>query len=335
MEPTAAPDNLTPRLASHRRMAPLIATLLGGVAVLLVFSCARAETSTLVGSWWDAKGQSVTENRALDRLRDAPVILLGEVHDSQPIHRRQVELLDAFEGPVLLALEQLDLGGNGRMIEQLNAESYANGRARAEAGGFDFNGWGWDHYGPLFDWATNYQVPLWPLNLSREKAMAVAMADGNGWRGEFDEDARAWIDEIAPDLSLPTEQQRRLVDVLEQSHCHEIPSAMSSLMVRAQVARDVLMAKAIMRARESYPKHKTVAVMGNQHARQDRGVKYWLGQVAEKRRPDVLSVAMVPINHLRDSNTPDPDDAFDLRLIMPAVDRPDPCAPKHGSGSDE
>lgn len=324
MDPMASPGKLTPVVVRFRRMVSRIVPLLCGLAVLLAFSCARAEASTLVGSWWDLQGQSVTDDQALDRLRDAPVILLGEVHDSQPIHRRQIELLNALNAPLVLALEQLDLGGDGE-IDRLNAESFENGRARAQAGGFDFDGWGWEHYGPLFDWATERRVPLWPLNLSREKAMAVAMADGAGWRAELDADALAWVDEIAPELSLPTEQQRGLVEVLEQSHCQEIPADMSSRMVRAQVARDVLMAKAIMAAREAYPDRQIIAVMGNQHARLDRGVGYWLAQVAGKTRLDVMSVGMVPINHL--SDTPGPDDAFDLRLIMPEVSREDPCAP--------
>lgn len=155
--------------------------------------------------------------------------------------------------------------------------------------------------------------------------MAVAMADDTGWRDELDASARAWIDEIAPKLSLPDAQQRGLVEVLEQSHCQEIPSDMSSRMVRAQVARDVLMAKAIMAAREAHPERRIIAVMGNQHARLDRGVGYWLAQVAGKTPLDVMSVGMVPINHL--SDTPGPDDAFDLRLIMPEASREDPCAP--------
>lgn len=324
MDPMASPNKMTPLVVRHGRTLPGIGGLLGGLAVLLVISTARAETAPLVGSWWDARGHAVTNDQALDRLRDAPVILLGEVHDSEAIHRRQVELFDAFDGPLVLALEQLDRGGGGR-IDRLNAGRFENGRARAHAGGFDFEGWGWQHYGPLFDWATEHGVPLWPLNLSREKAMAVAIADDAGWRDELDADARAWIDSIAPTLSLPDAQQRGLVEVLEQSHCQAIPPAMSSRMVRAQVARDVLMAEAIMAARESFPAHQIVAVMGNQHARLDRGVGYWLARVAEKRRPEVLSVGMVPLNHL--SDPPGADDAFDLRLIMPAVSRPDPCAP--------
>lgn len=325
MNPIVSPDKLIPLVVGYRRAIPLIWAFLGGLAFLLAFSCVGAETSPPVGSWWDAQGKSVTDDKALDRFRNANVILLGEVHDSEPIHRRQVELIDELEGPIVLALEQLDLGGEGK-IGRLNSENFENARARARAGGFDFDGWGWEHYGPLFDWATESQVPLWPLNLSREKAMAVAMANDTGWRDQLGDDALAWIDQIAPNLSLPDAQQRGLVEILEQSHCQEIPSDMSSRMVRAQVARDVLMANAIVGAREAYPKHQIVAVMGNQHARLDRGVGYWLGLVAEKSRPEVLSVAMVPLNHLSASEAPDSDDAFDLRLVMPKVDRPNPCA---------
>lgn len=324
MDLMAPPDKWTPLVVRYPRSIRRIGMLLTGLALLLAITGTRAaDTSMLVGSWWDAQGQRVADDQALERLRDAPVILLGEVHDSQVIHRRQIELIEALNGPFVLALEQLDRGDDGQ-IAHLNEGEFQNGRARAQAGGFDFDGWGWGHYGPLFDWATERRVPLWPLNLSREKAMAVAKADGTGWRDVMDSDALAWIDAMAPKLSLPDEHQRALVDVLEQSHCQEIPPAMSSRMVRAQVARDVLMAEAIMAARDAYPSHRIVAVMGNQHVRLDRGVGYWLARAAEKERPEVTSIAMVPINHL--SGSPDPDGAYDLRLIMPEVTRDNPCA---------
>lgn len=306
------------------------------LTLLAAFSGARAETPLVeVGGWWDAQGERVVEDQVMDQLDRADVILLGEVHDSDAIHRRQVELLSTLNSadrPVVLAMEQLDRRGEGE-IGRMNDDSLVEGRERAEAGGFDFDGWGWDQYGRLFEWAAQHQAPLWPLNLSRDKAMAVAMADGDGWRDQMDSGTLAWIDNLAPSLSLPDEQQNDLLDVLESSHCQEVSSSMSNRMLRAQVARDLVMAESIMAARDAHPDHRVVAVMGNQHARFDRGVGYWLSRLAEDERPVIMSVGMVPINHL-DAN-PGPDDAFDLMWIAPEVKRDDPCAAVGGNRDEE
>lgn len=229
-------------------------------------------------------------------------------------------------------MEQLDRRGEGE-IARMNDNALVDGRKRAEAGGFDFDGWGWDQYGRLFDWAAQDQAPLWPLNLSRDRAMAVAMADGDQWRDQMDSGTLAWIDNLSPSLSLPDDQQDELIDVLERSHCQEIPSSMSSRMLRAQVARDLVMAEAIMAARDAHPDHRVVAVMGNQHARLDRGVGHWLSRLGEDERPVIMSVGMVPINHL--GANPGPDDAFDLMWVAPEVVRDDPCAAMGGNGDDE
>lgn len=317
------------------RPAVALRLLLVGIATLVAVAGARAGETVETGSWWDAKGQRIADDEALSRLDQADVILLGEVHDSPETHERQLELLEALDGRVLLGLEQLDRGGEDR-LDRLNRTSHPDGRARAEAGGFDFEGWGWRRYGGLFDWATANGAPIWPLNLSREKAMAVAMADGEGWRDRMDAEALAWIDELAPDLSLPESEEDKLVDLLERSHCREIPASMSGRMVRAQVARDVVMAGSLMAARKAYPSHRIVAVMGNQHARIDRGVGHWLLKAPQEDRSEIVSVGMIPVNHLDDDRPSDalgPDDAFELRLVMPEVTREDPCAaPEEGSG---
>ncbi|QGT78567.1 hypothetical protein GM160_06460 [Guyparkeria halophila] len=314
--------------------------LSGGVApvvtLLVALSGARAETPVIeVGGWWNGQGERVVDDQVMAGLERADVILLGEVHDSAAIHRRQVELLDTLRSagrPVVLAMEQLDRRDDDD-VDRMNVDSLAGGRERAEAGGFDFDGWGWDQYGRLFDWAAQHRAPLWPLNLSREKAMAVAMADGDEWRDQMDGGTLAWIDDLAPSLSLPDEQQDELIDVLERSHCQEIPSSMSSRMLRAQVARDLVMAEAIMAARDAHPDHRVVAVMGNQHARLDRGVGYWLSRLAEDERPSIMSVGMVPINHL--DGAPEAEDAFDLMWVAPEVMRDDPCAAVGEDGDEE
>lgn len=278
-----------------------------------------------VGDWLDPKGKTLTKQNAVSRIEQADVVLLGEVHDSADIHRRQVGLLEALsEQPMVLALEQLDLEHLGALVAAQAGNGEIEARALAKIGGFDEEGWGWDHYGPLFELAVKNGWPVRPLNLSRQKAMAIARAEKD-WLEPLSLTQQEVLSSRAPELALPEALQDDLLDTLIGAHCQEMERYLARRIARAQVARDVLMADAIVRMREAFPGRRIVAIMGNQHARLDRGVGYWLEQMDASPDGAILSVAMVPVNSTPSANEVE---AYHLRQLVKPIHRASPCVEK-------
>ena len=270
--------------------------LFGLALTMMLTGCAsNAPGAVEPGYWFDGNGNRVDESAVVARFHDADIVLFGEVHDSEPVHRKQLELLGELAGPVVLALEQLDLGGqDAYAINSKVAELGA--RERAKRGGFDFDGWGWSNYRGLFEMATSRQWPLWPLNLPRDKAIAVAMARDDGWAEHLQNAEIEAIERFGSIPALPESAQARLVRDLQQAHCGRIDAAAARGMSRAQIARDMLMADALARAASRYPAHLVVGVMGNQHARRDRGVGYWLDRPEMHSTADVVAIGMLPVD---------------------------------------
>ena len=290
------------------------------IALANLTGCA---STTEVGQWVASNGDPIDEAIVLERMRESDVVLLGEVHDSTQAHDKQVEMLRALDDPLVLALEQLDFGTEKR-VPSNEGEKSLDARERATRLGFDFDGWGWRHYRGLFEVATARHWPLLPLNLSRQRAFAVAMADEDGWREPLEADQIEAVERLGGRLALPDAQQAELVADLEQAHCGRFDQAMATRVARAQVARDMLMADALLRARADYPSQRVVGVMGNQHARRDRGVGYWLDRAASESVRKVLSIGMLPSDSIETLSTSAA--AFDVVWIIEPVDRDVDCA---------
>ena len=308
-----------------------------GIAAVLAGCVTGGPRAVEPGQWFDANGVPVSESEVLSRAAEADILLLGEVHDSASVHRKQVAILRELDGPVVLGLEQLDLGeADGSVINAV--PSSLSPRERAERGGFDFDGWGWANYAGLFELATSRDWPLWPLNLSRQKAIAVAMAGDEGWREHLTPGEIAAIEQIGPTLTLPNPAQASLVRDLEQTHGGQMGADAARAMSRAQIARDILMADALVRAMSRYPAHRVVGVMGNQHARRDRGVAYWLDRPELKTTNTVMAVGMLPVDTFEKPSaaaavydfiwTTEPVERDDIRCDS----RPDPSTKRDDQG---
>lgn len=286
-------------------------------------SAFRGGPSTIApGQWVSEQGKPVEEAVVLSRLREADVVLMGEVHDSTPVHRKQLEILRDLDGPLVLGLEQLDLDKESETGS--NGEAMAlDARERAERLGFDFDGWGWQHYRALFELATSRRWPVWPLNLSRRNAFAVAMTDEGQWREELEREQVETIEAFGGQLRLPEGSHSELVTDLQQAHCGRVDVAMARRMARAQVARDMLMADAVVRARTTFPAHPVIAVMGNQHARRDRGVGYWLDRPAMTGTGKMLAIGMLPIDSIKTLSMSAA--AYDFVFITEPVERDVDC----------
>src|SRR5438105_8701759 len=224
------------------------------------------------------------------------VVLLGEVHDNAAQHTLRIA-----------ALRQLVVKGARPAIafEQFDRERQPDiDRARRERpGDADYliaqakgrNEWQWQFYRPFVALALEYDLPIVAVNLSRDKAMHVAI---DGWPAVFDARVR---DELKLD-SLPADFRRKHEDAIAAGHCNLLRAEDLSARARAQIARDIIMARAI----RPYVDRGVVLLAGNGHVRRDIGVPFWLSPDAMR---DAVSIGVLERN---DDSVPEDVAEFDV-----------------------
>jgi uncharacterized iron-regulated protein len=238
------------------------------------------------------------------------VVLLGEVHDNAAQHTLRVA-----------ALRQLVVKGARPAIafEQFDRERQSDiDRARRERPG-DANyliaqakgrdEWQWNFYRPFVALALEYDLPIVAANLSRDKAMQVAI---EGWPAVFDARMR---DELKLD-SLPADFRRKHADAIAVGHCNLLGSEVLPVRARAQIARDIIMAQVI----RPYVDRGVVLLAGNGHVRRDIGVPFWLASDAMR---GAISIGVLERND--DTSAPEDVADFDAYVITERAARADPC----------
>ena len=235
------------------------------------------------------------------------VLLLGEVHDNPDGHARRYEMLKARvdEGfRPAIAMEQFDRERQAdldrAMAECADAACVVR-RAEPES-----QRWEWPHYAPVIDLALAHKLPVIAANLSRTDASRIVRG---GVRPVLDDATLAAFGLNRPLPRDLAEGQRREID---EGHCNRLPASIADGMVRAQVARDVWMAKIVADA--AARGRDVVLLAGNGHVRRDLGVPRWLGGTAAA---GARSVGFV--------EEPDRGE-FDERVAIVPHEREDPCA---------
>lgn len=244
--------------------------------------------------------------RGLDAV--APrVLLLGEVHDNPDGHARRYAWLearvDAGWRPTI-AMEQFDRDRQADLDRALaECTDAACVIRRAEPEG---QRWEWPLYAPVIELALARRLPLRAANLSRADASRVVR---EGYRAALDDATIASFGLDRPLARDIADGQRRAID---EGHCQQLPASIAEGMVRAQVARDVWMAKVV--AAEAGRGDGVALLAGNGHVRRDLGVPRWLEGTAGAR---AFSVGFVE----------EPaEGTFDERVAIVPHPRVDPCA---------
>jgi uncharacterized iron-regulated protein len=260
----------------------------------------------LDGKIWDnAKQQFISVDVVFQRVAASRYVLLGEKHDSELHHARQLDVLQALAQRGVkpsLALEQFD-------SPQQDALTAAQGKtqdadALADAGQLNRKGWRWPMYKDLIGFAAARHWPLLAANLGRTEGRDIAMG------------------KIIPTLpGADAAQLALLVDDVVQGHCGMRPDpARLAAIVLAQRARDARMAQAL-----DSTAGPVVLIAGSGHVRRDRAVPRYL---AHPER--ALSIGLVEIEDGK-ARPADYDIAgFDIAWFTPATERSDPCAQSLG-----
>lgn len=241
------------------------------------------------------------------------MVLLGEVHDNEAQHALRAQalrrLVERGARPAI-AFEQFDRERQPD-LDRARGSVLPAGVARAdhiaEQAGFA-KSWNWDLYRPYLQLALDYDLPIVAANLSRADAMRVARQD---FSAAFDRSIQAehGLDRLSPRFL----REHELAVAI--GHCNLMRESMLPALARAQIARDLALARAI----RPYIGRGVVLLAGNGHVRNDIGVPFFLS--ADER------ARAITIGLLEEGGAlaHEPRPPFDVVIVTPAQRRDDPC----------
>lgn len=282
------------------------------IALALSLLPPAAGAGGLQGRIWDVKaGGFISRDEAAHRMIAADILLLGEKHDNPEHHRLQawaVAQLTAAGKRPLVAFEMIPPEKQAA-IESLPADADADGLAAA----LDWSRSGWPdfrYYRPVFQAALAAHLPIRAANVDRRELRGLAMGE------EMPAERLAFF---GLDHALPPPLEESLSREIREVHCGLLPESALPGMVKAQRARDAVMAHALIDGNDG----AAVLIAGAGHVRVDRGVPYLLRSMAPGKR--VLSLAFLETDPAKG----DPaayDAPYDLLWFTSAVPPIDGCA---------
>ena len=239
----------------------------------------------------------------LERLPDADVVILGEVHDNPAHHENQARVLAALR-PAAVVFEMLTPAQAGRVT----AENRRDRAALAAALGWADSGWpDFAMYHPLFTAAPGARI--FGGDLPRETVRRAMAEDPAAIFG-------AGAADYGLDRPLPAAEQAAREALQMAAHCDALPAEMLPGMVAAQRLRDAVLARAVVGAMEATGGPVAV-ITGNGHADPARGIPAALAAA----RPDLEVLTVVQLE-APPAETPD----TDFWVVTAPAERPDPCA---------
>lgn len=248
----------------------------------------------------------------LRALSVVDVVILGEVHDNAEHHRNQAVALAALR-PSAVVFEMLSpeqaLVADRREI---------SGQMLADAIDWDASGWPpFEIYQPVFDAVGTARVI--GMAVPRDQVRA-AFSDGAD-QAFGDGAARFGLN-----VPLPEDEQAAREAMQATAHCDALPVDMLPGMVSAQRLRDAAFADTVLRAL-SETGGPVAVITGTGHARTDWGMPAAL----QRARPEVR---VLSIGQIEDHGEAFDAPPFDLWLVTPPAERPDPCAALRARGED-
>lgn len=257
-----------------------------------------------------ATGRPITPAALIQRLGQADLVLLGEVHDNAVQHQLRGELITQLKArrPAVV-FEQfaqtespIPPPATGMTLE-----------AWLDANTFDRKAWQWPLHRPVVEAALADGRAIWGSGLSREALRAVVSKGDDAAPAEL----RALMRQAPLDSAGKAAIDKELID----GHCGKLPASMVGGMRAAQVTRDASMTRALLRANADGP---AWLIAGNGHVRRDMGVPRLLIATYPNARLLVVGV----LEREADGKVPAARELapYDLVIVTPRATRDDPCA---------
>lgn len=255
-------------------------------------------------------GAPLSAGQLASRLAEADYVLLGELHDNAWHHRVRGELIRSSAARPAVVFEQF-AASDAPLPSPTEAQSM---EAWLDAGGFDRASWKWPLHAPVVEAALARAREIRGSNVSREELRGVVRGGAAAAPGPL----RELMEAVPLDELARAALDRELVD----GHCGELPEQMVPGMRAAQEVRDAAMTRALLAAAGSGSPAWLIA--GNGHVRKDIAVPRMLRTVAPGKR--VVAVGLVETGPDGGPRNPDELSRYDLVILTPAAERPDPCA---------
>lgn len=220
-------------------------------------------------------GQQLTPEQLVDRLAEAPRLLVGERHDNPDHHALQLWLLRALEtrreqGSLLLEMLTPDQQERVDAVRDKIAAGQDPGDLPQALSWR--KGWDWALYGPLVRHALARPYPLLAANLDRPQMLRIYRKQP-ALRGT---------------LSTTEAVRGALLTQIRVSHCGKLPASQLPAMLAVQQQRDRRMAEALLAAPEP-----SLLLAGTFHARRDLGVPLHLRDLGAEADSLVLLLSEV------------------------------------------
>jgi len=278
------------------------------------------KTHPLVGKIWSSGAASyIDSGDLLAAVAEADYLLLGEVHDNPVHHQLQAWLVAGFAGApqsVTVGFEQID-GDQAAPLAQYLLENPGNAPDLGAAIAWSESGWPeWALYEPVFQQVLDRGWRPVPLMFAGNDTKAIL---DTGFAAVLDAKA---LDALQPETALSAAQIAETEALMRRSHCDRLPAEYLPKMVTIQTAKDAHMAWEQV---ESGP--RGILVVGDGHARKDRGIPLFLRRL--KPGSDIIVVSMAEV--VPDLTAPaDYEQAqhsySDYVLFTRRQERDDPCA---------
>lgn len=316
-----------PLAGKARGLVPLLLALaLAGIAACsspprqASPTAAASSNHPLVGQIWSSETNSYLDADELAAaVAEADYLLLGEVHDNPKHHQLQAWLVAGFAGgpqSVSVGFEQIDSDQAAPLARHLQQDP-GNALDLGDAIGWSASGWpDWSLYAPVFQRVLDRGWQPVPLMFSRHQSKDLLET---GWAAVLDANA---LEALQPETALSPAQRAEVEELMRSSHCDRLPEEYLPQMVTIQTAKDAYMA---WEQAQSGP--RGILIVGDGHARKDRGIPLFL----RKLQPEATIVVVSMVEVVPDLNFP-----ADYRQTLPSYsdyviftqrqERGDPCA---------
>ncbi|MGE7992702.1 ChaN family lipoprotein [Pseudomonas sp. NPDC089554] len=219
-----------------------------------------------------ANGRTLTPLQLVQALADAPRVLVGEKHDNPDHHRLELWLLRALQtqrpqGSLLLEMLQSE---QQPRVDAIKAQpTLPEDLPKA----LDWQeGWSWQSYGPIVQYALTHQLPLLAADLSKAEVRKVYR----------EQPVLAGAQSNAPAVKAA------LLEDVRAGHCGLLPESQLPAMLAIQQQRDRRMAERLLATAQP-----ALLIAGSYHARKDLGVPLHLADLGAKGASKVLLLVEV------------------------------------------